>query len=125
MKRHLAGAALIGLMVGATPALAQQPSIEELVRRIDALQRRVNELEAERTRPAAPVAGSTATNGVAASCTRSGGRYVSATAAALSPPSNGSAAPAGPLPGPYALYGTPFPSASTLPLATAADTFGA
>ena len=56
MKRHLAGAALIGLMVGATPALAQQPRIEDLVRRIDALQRRVNELEAERTRPAAPVA---------------------------------------------------------------------
>jgi hypothetical protein len=48
--------ALALLLASTTPALAQQPSIEELVRRIDALQRRVNELEAERVRPAAPVA---------------------------------------------------------------------
>lgn len=54
------GIAAMGLLVGAAmtpaPAAAQQPSIEDLVRRIDALQRRVNELEAERVRRPAPVA---------------------------------------------------------------------
>lgn len=51
--RHLAGAALAGLLVGATPALAQQPSVEDLVRRLEELQRRVNELERERAAPRA------------------------------------------------------------------------
>jgi hypothetical protein len=49
--RFGAGLALFTLLAGAGSAAAQQPSIEELVRRIDALQRRVNELEAERARP--------------------------------------------------------------------------
>lgn len=56
MKQHLAGAALLGLMLGATPALAQQPSVEELVRRLEELQRRVNELERERRTPRPVVA---------------------------------------------------------------------
>jgi hypothetical protein len=44
---------VLGLMVGAAPALAQQPTMEDLMRRIDALQQRVNELERER-RPQRP-----------------------------------------------------------------------
>ena len=55
MKSKWAGAAMLGLMVGAAPAYAQQPSMEELMRRIDALQQRVNELERER-RPQRPAA---------------------------------------------------------------------
>ncbi len=55
MKSKWAGAAMLGLMVGASPALAQQPTMEELMRRIDALQQRVNELERER-RPQRPAA---------------------------------------------------------------------
>jgi hypothetical protein len=42
-------------MVGAAPAFAQQPTMEDLMRRIDALQQRVNELERER-RPQRPAA---------------------------------------------------------------------
>ena len=53
MRTRWAGAAMLGLMVVAAPALAQQPSIEDLMRRIDALQQRVNELERER-RPQRP-----------------------------------------------------------------------
>jgi hypothetical protein len=55
MRSNWAGAAVLGLMVGAAPALAQQPTMEELMRRIDALQQRVNELERER-RPQRPAA---------------------------------------------------------------------
>lgn len=55
MRSKWAGAAMLGLMVGASPAFAQQPSMEELMRRIDALQQRVNELERER-RPQRPAA---------------------------------------------------------------------
>ena len=55
MKSKWAGAAFLGLMVGASPAYAQQPTMEELMRRIDALQQRVNELERER-RPQRPAA---------------------------------------------------------------------
>jgi hypothetical protein len=55
MRSKWAGAAMVGLMVGAAPALAQQPTMEELMRRIDALQQRVNELERER-RPQRPAA---------------------------------------------------------------------
>ena len=55
MRSKWAGAAVLGLMVGASPAFAQQPTIEELMRRIDALQQRVNELERER-RPQRPAA---------------------------------------------------------------------
>jgi hypothetical protein len=46
---------MLGLMVGAAPAYAQQPTMEDLMRRIDALQQRVNELE-RRPQRAAPVA---------------------------------------------------------------------
>jgi hypothetical protein len=55
MRSKWAGAAVLGLMVGATPAFAQQPTMEDLMRRIDALQQRVNELERER-RPQRPAA---------------------------------------------------------------------
>ncbi|MFN8982172.1 MAG: DcaP family trimeric outer membrane transporter [Alphaproteobacteria bacterium] len=55
MKSKWVGAAVLGLMVGASPAFAQQPTMEELMRRIDALQQRVNELERER-RPQRPAA---------------------------------------------------------------------
>ncbi|MCZ8140815.1 MAG: DcaP family trimeric outer membrane transporter [Acetobacteraceae bacterium] len=55
MRSKWAGAAMVGLMVGASPAFAQQPTMEELMRRIDALQQRVNELERER-RPQRPAA---------------------------------------------------------------------
>jgi hypothetical protein len=66
MRSKWAGAAVLGLMVGASPALAQQPTMEDLMRRIDALQQRVNELERERRpqRPAtvaAPVPAATPT----------------------------------------------------------------
>ena len=55
MRSKWAGAAVLGLMVGAAPAFAQQPTMEDLIRRIDALQQRVNELERERERrPQAP-----------------------------------------------------------------------
>ena len=49
MRSKWAGAAVLGLMVGAAPAFAQQPTMEDLMRRIDALQQRVNELERERS----------------------------------------------------------------------------
>ena len=55
MRSKWAGAAVLGLMVGAAPAFAQQPTMEDLMRRIDALQQRVNELERER-RPQRPAA---------------------------------------------------------------------
>jgi hypothetical protein len=55
MRSKWAGAAMLGLMVGAAPAYAQQPTMEDLMRRIDALQQRVNELERRPQRPA-PVA---------------------------------------------------------------------
>ena len=51
---NLVGGALAAVML-AGPALAQQPTIEELMRKIDALQRRVDELESRQqaTKPAA------------------------------------------------------------------------
>lgn len=49
--RIVTGLATAGLLFGAVSAAAQQPSLQDLVQRIDALQRRVNELEAERARP--------------------------------------------------------------------------
>jgi len=51
MHKWALGLAAIAAMAG--PAYAQQPSIEDLMRRIDALQQRVNELERER-RPQRP-----------------------------------------------------------------------
>jgi len=51
MHKWALGLAAIAAMTG--PAYAQQPSIEDLMRRIDALQQRVNELERER-RPQRP-----------------------------------------------------------------------
>ncbi|WP_372624572.1 DcaP family trimeric outer membrane transporter [Falsiroseomonas sp.] len=45
------GLAIMTLFAGASSAAAQQPTIEDLMRRLDALQQRVNELEAERRRP--------------------------------------------------------------------------
>ncbi|MCA3343845.1 MAG: hypothetical protein ING24_15595 [Roseomonas sp.] len=56
MRSKWAGAAMLGLMVGAAPAYAQQPTMEDLMRRIDALQQRVNELERRPQRPAPVVA---------------------------------------------------------------------
>jgi hypothetical protein len=50
-KMRVLGGVLLGLSVGIAPAMAQQTSVEDLVRRIEELQRRVNELERER-RPA-------------------------------------------------------------------------
>ena len=51
---------LLGGVVGATilaiPALAQQPSIEDLMRKIDALQRRVDELESRQPATKPPAA---------------------------------------------------------------------
>src|ERR1700729_1962836 len=51
----LVGGALAAVML-AGPALAQQPSIEDLMRKIDALQRRVDELESRQPATKSPAA---------------------------------------------------------------------
>lgn len=52
MARALASLTL-GASLAALPALAQQPTLEDLMRRIETLQRRVDELEGARRQPAA------------------------------------------------------------------------
>ena len=59
-RENVRSFSLLGGVVGATilaiPALAQQPSIEDLMRKIDALQRRVDELESRQPATKPPVA---------------------------------------------------------------------
>ncbi|MCA3426977.1 MAG: hypothetical protein INF34_09760 [Roseomonas sp.] len=95
MRSKWAGAAMVGLMVGASPAFAQQPTMEELMRRIDALQQRVNELERERRpqRPAAVAAPAPAPAPAPAAPTRAAAPR-SAPAAAPAAPVTAAAAPA-------------------------------
>ncbi|MCA3388624.1 MAG: hypothetical protein INF65_08340 [Roseomonas sp.] len=95
MGSKWAGAAVLGLMVGASPAFAQQPTMEELMRRIDALQQRVNELERERRpqRPAAVAAPAPAPAPAPAAPTRAAAPR-SAPAAAPAAPVTAAAAPA-------------------------------
>ncbi|MCA3380720.1 MAG: hypothetical protein ING08_10795, partial [Roseomonas sp.] len=95
MRSKWAGAAMVGLMVGAAPAFAQQPTMEELMRRIDALQQRVNELERERRpqRPAAVAAPAPAPAPAPAAPTRAAAPRT-APAAAPAAPVTAAAAPA-------------------------------